>query len=322
MSETHDEPVMSSDSPSIGDRLREAREAKNYTLAEVAAQLRLTKDIIAHMEDQEWDKLNGRTYARGYFANYVKFLGLPYEEMLAVFNLEYSAKEPAINLKHRGQSVNERAFPWFMLALIAIILVVIWLAYQQWQQTQALGQSPATPESQSAAVEDEGFNDSVVEPIQNDSTQQNTRSPQQDEAAPVTQESLSATADALGLSDENLKEINAAEQINSAAGTAAGQQPGMTPLQAESQQQAATETSTLHLSFSEECWVEVTNADAKVLVSKKMQANDSLELSSDKSLSVLLGRATAATVYFNNEQVDLKPYTRGDVARLTLGVES
>lgn len=321
MSETHDEPVMSSDSPSIGDRLREAREAKNYTLSEVAAQLRLTKDIIAHMEDQEWDKLNGRTYARGYFANYVKFLGLPYDEMLAVFNLEYSAKEPAIDLKHRGQSVNERAFPWFMLALVAIILVVIWLAYQQWQQTQSLEQSSAAPESQSAEVEDEAFNDSVVEPLQNDSTL-SSQSAQQYDSAPLTQESLSATADALGLSDDNLKEINAAEQINSASETAAGQQAGMTPLQAETQQQAATEASTLRLSFSEECWVEVTNADAKVLVSKKMQANDSLELSSDKSLSVLLGRATAATVYFNNEQVDLKPYTRGDVARLTLGVES
>lgn len=321
MSETHDEPVMSSGSPSIGDRLREAREAKNYTLSEVAAQLRLTKDIIAHMEDQDWDKLNGRTYARGYFANYVKFLGLPYEEMLAVFNLEYSAKEPAIDLKHRGHSVNERAFPWFMLALVAIILVVIWLAYQQWQQTQSLEQSSTAPESQPAEVEDEAFNDSVVEPLQNDSTL-SPQPAQQNDSAPLTQESLSATADALGLSDDNLKEINAAEQINSASETAAGQQAGMTPLQAETQQQAATEASTLRLSFSEACWVEVTNADAKVLVSKKMQANDSLELSSDKSLSVLLGRATAATVYFNNQQVDLKPYTRGDVARLTLGVES
>lgn len=315
MSETHDEPVMSSDSPSIGDRLREAREAKNYTLSEVAAQLRLTKDIIAHMEDQEWDKLNGRTYARGYFANYVKFLELPYEDMLAIFNLEYSAKEPAIDLKHRGQSVNERAFPWFMLALIAIVMVVIWLAYQQWQQTQAVEQAQAveqSPTQQLTQTQGDDLNGSVVGPMQNENTF-DSQSAQQNDSAPLTHQSLS---------DNNLEEINAAEQISSDADSAAEQESGLTSLQVETQQQAATEASTLRLSFSDECWVEVTNADAKVLVSKKMQANDSLELSSDKSLSVLLGRATAATVYFNNEQVDLKPYTRGDVARLTLGVES
>jgi cytoskeleton protein RodZ len=321
MSETHDDPVIGSHSPSIGDRLREAREAKNYTLSEVAAQLRLTKDIIAHMESQEWDKLNGRTYARGYFANYVKFLGLPYEEMLAVFNLEYTAKEPAVDLKHRGHSVNERSFPWFMLALIAIVAVVIWLAYQQWQQTQSVAQSPAAPAEQGAQAEDDAFQDSVVEPLQNDSALGVQPAPE-DETAPLTQQSLSATADELGLSDNNLEEINAAEQITSAADTAAGQVPGLTPLQADSQQQKTAQASTLRLSFNNECWVEVSNADAEVLVSKKMQANDSLELSSEQPLNVLLGRAKAATVFFNNEQVDLQPYTRGDVARLTLGVES
>lgn len=337
MSETHDEPVLASSSPTIGERLRQAREAKNYNVAEVAAQLRLTKDIVEYMENQQWDKLNGRTYARGYFANYVKFLGLPYEEMLAVFNHEYTVTESAPNLKHYGHGKDQdHAFPWFMLALIAIVLVVIWLAYQQWQQSQALLQSSNTSEQQSAELGQDDYIDSVVEPLDNNSASVTPQGSDTDPSAPLTQESLSATVDELGLSDDNLSEINAAEEINSAS-TAVGEETAMPDtgiVQSQPQIPAQTETptqiqtvetagsDTLRLNFSGECWVEVTDADAQVLVSQVMQAQDSLELSSNKPLSVLLGRAEAATVFFNNEQVDLKPHTTGDVARLTLGVES
>jgi cytoskeleton protein RodZ len=83
-----------------------------------------------------------------------------------------------------------------------------------------------------------------------------------------------------------------------------------------------TTASTLKLSFTGECWVEVTNSESKVLVSKVMRAQDSLELSSELPLKLLLGRAEFATVIFNNQQVDLSPFTQGNVARLTLGVES
>jgi cytoskeleton protein RodZ len=78
----------------------------------------------------------------------------------------------------------------------------------------------------------------------------------------------------------------------------------------------------LKLSFSGECWVEVTDTEAKVLVSKVMRAQDSVELSSELPLKILLGHAEVATVIFNNQQVDLMPFTQGNVARLTLGVES
>lgn len=326
MSETHEEPVVAKTSPTIGEQLKQAREAKNYTVAEVAAQLRLTKDIISHMEEQEWDKLNGRTYARGYFANYVKFLGLPYEEMLAVFNLEYTASEPSVNLRQHSHSANDKPFPWFMLALVAIVLVVIWLAYQQWQQTQALQQSSAGSDEQAGQVEQNDLVDSVVEPLDSDNALTQQLSTETEPTAPVTQESLSATADELGLSDDNLDEINAAEQVNSADTAIADESgqavTGTAGSQAETEPVQAVQSATLRLNFSGECWVEVTNADAEVLVSQVMQAQDSLELNADQPLNVLLGRADAATVFFNNEQVDLKPYTQGDVARLTLGVES
>lgn len=312
MSETHEEPVMTSTTPTLGERLRQAREAKKYTIAEVAAQLRLTKDIVSYLENQEWERLNGRTYARGYFASYVKFLGLPYDEMLAVFNLEYTVTEPAVNLRQQQHVSEESSFPWFMLALIAIVMLVAWLAYQQWQTTQLAQQNNAVVSPQvSAETEQDSFADSIVEPVESDVTTGTQPIEALSDSASGSQapeaDNESDSSDIFELEENTAETDNSTEQIN----------------QTETQLSPdASQKMTLRMSFSAECWVEVTSDDAKVLVSQVMQADDSLELSTEDTLNILLGRANAATVFLNDEQVDLKPYTQGDVARLTLGVES
>ena len=57
--------------PGIGHRLQQARERKKLTIAEAASQLRFTRATVIHLEQEEWDKLHSRTYARGYLLNYV-----------------------------------------------------------------------------------------------------------------------------------------------------------------------------------------------------------------------------------------------------------
>jgi cytoskeleton protein RodZ len=304
--------VVETHSTNLGEQLREAREHKKYSVAEVAAQLRLTKAIVGYLESQEWDKLNGRTYARGYFASYVKFLGLPRDEMLAVFDLEYSATEPTLNLNPHRHSVDDKPFPWFMLLCVVIVLGAGWFAYQQWQSAQLDLQPVVVPEQ---AEQVSSFDDSVVEPLASNTVPLL----EQEEPEPLVVEEEYETIDSLGLNEDDLSELSAAESIT----------PEVVPVEAipqaetiETEPELPLTSSTLKLSFSGDCWVEVTNADAKVLVSKVMRAQESLELSSDQPLKVLLGRAEAAKVIFNNEPVDLSPYTRGNVARLTLGVES
>ena len=73
----------------IGLKLQQAREQKKLTIAEVATQLRFTRTTIDHLEQEDWAKLHSRTYARGYLLNYVKFLGLPSDEILTIFNEQY-----------------------------------------------------------------------------------------------------------------------------------------------------------------------------------------------------------------------------------------
>lgn len=325
MSEQQQEPVVEANSANLGEQLRQARELKKYSIAEVAAQLRLTKDIISHLENQQWDKLNGRIYARGYFASYAKFLGLPHDEMLAVFNLEYSATEPSLNLNQHGNGGTEKPFPWLMLIFVVTILVVGCFGYQQWQATQLASQTDDNEQAQEMAAEDNTFESRApLAPILGEPSVI---------AESTTYESDYDydydSADELALSQDNATELNPTEALESEDVLAQSEveldelsEVGAEAMQTATPAEPETQASTLKMSFSGECWVEVTNSEAKVLLSKVMRAQDSVELSSELPLKLLLGRAEVVTVIFNNEQVDLSPHTQGNVARLTLGVES
>ncbi|HDZ16314.1 MAG TPA: hypothetical protein ENI26_05785 [Methylophaga aminisulfidivorans] len=133
MSENNDNNPMMKASPSIGARLKQKRESKQFSVAEVAAQLRLTKEIIIYLETQQWEKLHGRTYARGYFSSYVRYLNLPYDEMLAVFDDEYLLIEVSPKLNYQSHSVDQKPFPWAMWILIVLAIIIIGIAFQQWQ---------------------------------------------------------------------------------------------------------------------------------------------------------------------------------------------
>jgi len=302
MSEHNDDNVVlqSGSTPSLGERLQEARQAKKYSVAEVATQLRLTKDIVIALETQQWEKLHGRTYARGYFASYVKYLGLPFDEMLAVFNLEYSVSEPSLNLYARGgEVVQSKATLWFSLIIGVALALTIWLAFQQWQLKQAELQA------ESATVEQFDDNFSSLEAESFLSTQL-----ENDETSSL------ATEETPAISTDTMDDILATEILATEAGRAE---------EVESQlvvPESGTREQKIELSFNDECWVEITNSRSEVLISKVMHANESLTFESEAPLNILLGRASAVDILFNNEAVDLTPYIQGDVARLTLGVES
>ncbi|WP_289303314.1 DUF4115 domain-containing protein, partial [Methylophaga sp. UBA3996] len=65
-----------------------------------------------------------------------------------------------------------------------------------------------------------------------------------------------------------------------------------------------------------------TDTAMNTLLSQVMRAEQSIELKSELPMKILLGKATVAEVSYNNQPVDLQPFTQGNVAKLTLGAQS
>jgi cytoskeleton protein RodZ len=168
MSDLHDDDIVFQEPmTSVGEQLKSVREEKKLTVGEIAAQLRLTQETIINLETEQWDKLPGRAYARGYFLSYVRFLGLPEQDMLTAFNLDYKASDTG-STSPRMFEPQKASFPWLQIALVVVVISITWFAYQQWQQSQ-VSSTISEKVSQLSQLLDKKNNDrfssSVVEPL-------------------------------------------------------------------------------------------------------------------------------------------------------------
>ena len=71
MDETEMDDVMT-----VGQRLKEAREAKGMSVEDVAAQTRIPTRHLTSLEESDWDKLPAATYSIGFAKNYAGVVGL------------------------------------------------------------------------------------------------------------------------------------------------------------------------------------------------------------------------------------------------------
>ena len=77
---------------------------------------------------------------------------------------------------------------------------------------------------------------------------------------------------------------------------------------------------TVVIQTTESCWVEVADATGYLLYGDLNQSGDELEVIGAAPFQILLGKASAAQVRFNGQEVDLEPHTtREFTARLTVG---
>lgn len=71
----------------LGQLLRQNREAKELSLADVEAQTRIRQRYLAALEAGDWSELPNEVVARGFLHTYTRFLGLDPSELLGQFGL-------------------------------------------------------------------------------------------------------------------------------------------------------------------------------------------------------------------------------------------
>lgn len=83
MSEIDTSAVEARAEPGAGAMLRMAREARGTTIAEVAAALKMSPRQIEAIENEDFSRLSGATFIRGFIRNYARLLKIDSETVLA-----------------------------------------------------------------------------------------------------------------------------------------------------------------------------------------------------------------------------------------------
>ncbi len=116
-----------------GSILKEARAAKNITLAQAETATKIRLKFLQAIESDDYTGLPSLSYAKGFVKNYSEYLGLDSSIVLAFFRRQTAEVTRSSLLPKRvSESLNKSWFqltPGKFLAAILITLVLIFLSY-------------------------------------------------------------------------------------------------------------------------------------------------------------------------------------------------
>lgn len=122
-----DEELIQSNIPTVGERLRAAREAKDLSLDDVAAQTRIPLRHLTAIETADWDSLPAPTYTIGFAKSYASAVGLDRTEIGDQLRAEMGGQRFAANTAEVYEAADPaRTMPkWLVLSAIAAVIVLV-----------------------------------------------------------------------------------------------------------------------------------------------------------------------------------------------------
>jgi cytoskeleton protein RodZ len=274
----------------VGADLRRAREAAGLGMAEVAQRLKLLPRQIESLEQERFDRLPGPTIARGMVRNYAQLLGLDPEPLVARMSpgAGKAAEAPADAppRERAPSSVPGRRSTPLYVGFLVVLLVVAGVAAYEWQREQAAPDTvvavpPAPPP---AAVE-------APPPVV--------------EEPPVEKPA------------EQPVEQPVAKETEAPALAEAPAEPQPKPKPA-AQPALPAGVHRLVLRMQEEAWLEVRDGAGTSLVASLNPAGTERVVRGQPPFQLVIGNAAHVELSNDGKPVDLKPHTRGEVARFTL----
>jgi cytoskeleton protein RodZ len=278
-----------------GKTLRETREAQGLTVGEVAGAIKFSPRQIEALERDDFDLLQGQTFLRGFVRAYARMLKLQPEPLLALLEQGMRpAQEQVVPPANMGET---SAAPLYRRHGEKILLVVVLAVAAAGLGWFFKTQRPATDKTQSVTAE--LATQQIVAPVS--------------EPVPVTAESAQTVINVSGtlVSPIQLPQnVSATSAVDEVSGTAA-QAPAPPPL-------PKPLLPTLTFEFSDLSWLEVKDVSGQVLVTGEFPAGQKQAITGKPPYQLWIGKASAVKVTYKDQLVDLQPFARDDVARLTL----
>jgi cytoskeletal protein RodZ len=278
----------------LGTRLREAREAKGYSLDDLQNMTKIQKRYLMGIEEGNYDMMPGKFYVRAFIKQYAEAVGLDPEMIFQ----EYPNDIPVTNTsdlpelsrvqsrKPVSQSSSKvmNVIPKILVALFVIgAIFVAWY----WMQNQIGDENAGTDNNQEESV-NLSESDEVQQP--------------ENEGGEGTDESTDEGSD----SGENSETGQPEEET---------EEPAEEPAQEISVANVSgkettyelknTENFNLEISATGDTWIGVYNSKDDQLFNQMMSKGNTqtFDLSQDGEAFIIVGNASATTIKVNGEQI-------------------
>jgi len=122
----------------IGNYLKSGREARNIRLSEVARSTKISKWYLDCLEKDEFDKIPGGPYIKGYIASYASYIGIEEDEILKRYDsLQINSDDENEVRDHLPEDIKRHKLPGFsfskkkllILSMVLFILLAFGITY-------------------------------------------------------------------------------------------------------------------------------------------------------------------------------------------------
>lgn len=322
---------------SLGTWLARTRAEQGAESCDMARRLGLNPILIKALEDDDFERLGPPVFVRGYLSRYARLLNLPEQAVLDRYRQQSGTRQepPPLKVVHpRRRQTRVRDLRGLLYLLV--VVGIGWTAVQNlgelnlnrltawWANGYSSNKSGAQPANEPMAATSQ--TQYPFQPKPDAATSEPAVPPPPAPAArePVPEprpEPDAASAIALTLPPTPLLRAEPDSALTTPGVTIAT--TATVSATVEGRDSSATDPRSdarLMLQFSEDCWVEVKDAQGKVLANGLMKANTTHEIAGPAPFTVTLGNAPAARIALDDRLVDTAVYVprRGTVSRFTL----
>lgn len=338
--------------PTPGAQLRQARESKGLTVAQIAKETMLTARYLTALEADDYEALPGSTFVRGYLRRYAPLVGLSANTLVAEFDGIWQARNlaaaPLIDAQvhalqqervasrrgnRRASMFARTAYHLSLTRLLslgsALLLIVLLVASFFWNDAA----DPVTP-SESTNAAELNLDESIIEPtaeapidaLPAESVEPLPNATDAESGAAINSNDASAEGNSSAANTAVGSEANAqgaaiTPPVAEPSATSAANVPVVqsTPEPAEAAEPTPPSIDTLSFTFTGKSWISVRDATGQELVYGLKNAGQSVTVSGQPPFAINIGSVRDTQMSRNGTPVNLKPYTRGEIASFRLG---
>lgn len=121
-------------STTFGEQMKREREMRGVSIEEIAAATRISTRFLEALEKEQWDKLPGGVFNRGFIRAVAQFLGLDGDTMVAEYELERkcTAPETPVVVAPPAEIPRNWRPAVTAVALFAALVAGGWFAYERY----------------------------------------------------------------------------------------------------------------------------------------------------------------------------------------------
>jgi len=279
-----------------GAMLLKERRRQGLSLGDISRQLKLSVRQVEALERDDYSAYKGPVFIHGFIRNYAKLLGLDPEPLIrSADTVLYPPSTGAIESEPeitQAPGKKSRSLPWGLIGMALFVGLGIAVYFGGGRAPEAGRRAPASV-----------MCDKPAQPKTPADTRLSQEANEPKSRAEVDKAAQKPPAKAeAGTEAKTRSEPTTRVPVEAAAPVAVD----------------GPERLTVRMIFDEDSWVEIKDRAGNTIFGQLNAAGSRRSVSGERPLTIVVGNAAGVRLFQGEETIDLAPYTRVDVARLTL----